>query len=77
MPPEYIHYGTVSKKFDIFSLGVVIIKMVAGGEIYKDIDSEKIIELVWNKKSFFSSSLNKKYGVVFKIYINIEGYSIS
>uniref|UniRef100_A0A8R7VIT6 Protein kinase domain-containing protein n=1 Tax=Triticum urartu TaxID=4572 RepID=A0A8R7VIT6_TRIUA len=30
MPPEYINGGTVSKKFDIFSLGVVMTKIIAG-----------------------------------------------
>ncbi|XBI60640.1 hypothetical protein VPH35_041549 [Triticum aestivum] len=30
MPPEYINGGTVSKKFDIFSLGVVMNKIIAG-----------------------------------------------
>uniref|UniRef100_A0A453DKC5 non-specific serine/threonine protein kinase n=1 Tax=Aegilops tauschii subsp. strangulata TaxID=200361 RepID=A0A453DKC5_AEGTS len=30
MPPEYINEGTVSNKFDIFSLGVVMTKIIAG-----------------------------------------------
>jgi len=29
-PPEYIDNGEISGKFDIFSLGVVIIKVVSG-----------------------------------------------
>ena len=30
MPPEYIRDGAVSKKFDVFSLGVIIIKIMDG-----------------------------------------------
>ncbi|KAF7005729.1 hypothetical protein CFC21_020833 [Triticum aestivum] len=34
MPPEYVDNGFVSNKFDVFSLGVVIIKMMAGNMGY-------------------------------------------
>ncbi|KAF6998436.1 hypothetical protein CFC21_014558 [Triticum aestivum] len=30
MPPEYLSRGLISKKFDVFSLGVIIIKIIAG-----------------------------------------------
>jgi len=30
MPPEYVDSGFVSKKFDVFSLGVIIIKLLDG-----------------------------------------------
>jgi serine/threonine protein kinase len=30
LPPEYIESNLISKKFDIFSLGVVIIKIITG-----------------------------------------------
>ena len=30
MPPEYLYGNVVSKKFDIFSLGVVMTKIIAG-----------------------------------------------
>jgi interleukin-1 receptor-associated kinase 1/coatomer subunit beta' len=33
-PPEYIEHGYVSNKFDIFSLGVVMIEIIAGSEGY-------------------------------------------
>jgi serine/threonine protein kinase len=33
-PPEYIERGEISKKFDIFSLGVVMIKIVCGPKGY-------------------------------------------
>jgi serine/threonine protein kinase len=34
IPPEYIDAGLISIKFDIFSLGVVIIKMMTGQDGY-------------------------------------------
>ena len=34
MPPEYIDIGAISPKFDVFSLGVVIIKIIAGNAGY-------------------------------------------
>jgi len=34
MPPEYIDIGAISPKFDVFSLGVVIIKIIAGNTGY-------------------------------------------
>jgi interleukin-1 receptor-associated kinase 1/coatomer subunit beta' len=33
-PPEYIEHGYVSNKFDVFSLGVVMIELIAGSEGY-------------------------------------------
>ncbi|XP_037410817.1 uncharacterized protein LOC119274251 isoform X2 [Triticum dicoccoides] len=30
LPPEFIHHGIISNKLDIFSLGVVVIKIIAG-----------------------------------------------
>jgi len=33
-PPEHIETGEISRKFDIFSLGIVIIKIVSGPEGY-------------------------------------------
>jgi serine/threonine protein kinase len=33
-PPEYIEQKYVSNKFDIFSLGVVMIEIIAGSEGY-------------------------------------------
>ncbi|CAM0885380.1 unnamed protein product [Alopecurus aequalis] len=34
MPPEYIERGEITNKFDVFSLGVIIIKVIAGDEGY-------------------------------------------
>jgi serine/threonine protein kinase len=33
-PPEYIEHAYVSNKFDLFSLGVVMIELIAGSEGY-------------------------------------------
>jgi serine/threonine protein kinase len=30
MPPEYVDHGKISKKFDVFSLGVIIIEIMTG-----------------------------------------------
>jgi len=54
MPPEFINRLVISKKFDIFSLGVIIIETVAGFSIYKllhDMPYEEIILLVRNQLS--------------------------
>ncbi|KAL6905913.1 hypothetical protein ACP4OV_003514 [Aristida adscensionis] len=54
MPPEYIDGGYISNKFDVFSLGVIIIKILAGNKgyyRYSDTSPEQFIELVcenWN-----------------------------
>ncbi|CAL5009263.1 unnamed protein product [Urochloa decumbens] len=56
MPPEYINDGVVSNKFDVFSLGVIIIKMLAGNTGYDrhhEMPPERFIEFVtekWKKK---------------------------
>ncbi|CAO2183595.1 unnamed protein product, partial [Urochloa humidicola] len=56
MPPEYIDRKTISPKFDVFSLGVIIIQMMAGKDGYFDsaeTPPEKFIKLVhgnWRKR---------------------------
>lgn len=50
-PPEYIESGEVSEKFDIFSLGVVVIRIVAGPNGYPkclDMSSDEFIDHVSN-----------------------------
>ncbi|CAM0901610.1 unnamed protein product [Alopecurus aequalis] len=54
-PPEYVNKQEISPKYDVFSLGVVIIHMMAGRTHYYDhVDTpSKIIELVcghWEKR---------------------------
>uniref|UniRef100_A0A0A8ZAT5 Protein kinase domain-containing protein n=1 Tax=Arundo donax TaxID=35708 RepID=A0A0A8ZAT5_ARUDO len=34
MPPEYIEGGYISKRFDVFSLGVIILKILTGNKSY-------------------------------------------
>jgi len=56
MPPEYITYE-ISPKFDVFSLGVIIIQIMAGKESYSkcaDTSPEEFIQLVhelWAKRT--------------------------
>ncbi|GJN12439.1 hypothetical protein PR202_ga30717 [Eleusine coracana subsp. coracana] len=37
-PPEFVNYQIISMKFDIFSLGVIIIKIICGAEGYYLVD---------------------------------------
>ncbi|CAM0948143.1 unnamed protein product [Alopecurus aequalis] len=49
LPPEYINRQVISNKFDIFSLGVIILKIMAGPAGYwrsAEISSEEFIDLV-------------------------------
>jgi serine/threonine protein kinase len=49
LPPEYIESNLISKKFDIFSLGVVIIKIMTGPTGYSkcsDMSPQQFIEIV-------------------------------
>ncbi|XP_037482812.1 putative receptor-like protein kinase At4g00960 [Triticum dicoccoides] len=56
MPPEYVDNGYISNKFDVFSFGVVIIKMVAGNVGYfrcAEMSHKEFIEQVtknWAKR---------------------------
>lgn len=56
MPPEYVNSCLISKKFDVFSLGVIIIKILAGNNGYdncSEMSPEEFIELVtenWTKR---------------------------
>ncbi|XP_037482805.1 G-type lectin S-receptor-like serine/threonine-protein kinase SD1-13 [Triticum dicoccoides] len=56
MPPEYVDNGYISKKFDVFSLGIIIIKMLAGDKnsfLCAEMSPEQFIELVtenWTKR---------------------------
>ncbi|KAM0913777.1 hypothetical protein ACQ4PT_011947 [Festuca glaucescens] len=56
LPPEYIKHGTISNKLDIFSLGVVIIKMMAGRDGHSESDDKssdeftKLVREYWTKR---------------------------
>jgi serine/threonine protein kinase len=58
-PPEYVDKQEISPKFDVFSLGVVIIHIMAGRKHYYDhVDNpSKIIEIV-SKKFLSHESLS-------------------
>ena len=50
-PPEHFETGEISGKFDIFSLGVVIIRIVSGPESYPKclyMPSDEFIDQVRN-----------------------------
>jgi len=70
MPPEYINSGEISKKFDIFSLGVVMIQIVSGPEgysKYNNMDSDEFVDQVHRKwrgileETWSGSSLHMYY----------------
>ncbi|KAL6868101.1 hypothetical protein ACP4OV_014946 [Aristida adscensionis] len=56
VPPEYIEKGKISEKFDVFSLGVIILKLVTGPDVYgtrSDLSSEEFIQMAhenWRKR---------------------------
>jgi hypothetical protein len=48
---EFLHGNIISSKFDIFSLGVVMIKIIGGNEAYSrsaEMRHEEFLDLVWN-----------------------------
>uniref|UniRef100_M8B7M6 Putative cysteine-rich receptor-like protein kinase 39 n=1 Tax=Aegilops tauschii TaxID=37682 RepID=M8B7M6_AEGTA len=67
LPPEYIHNNLISSKFDIFSLGVVIIKIMSGRAGYSkitDMSPQEFTNLVqekWTNRLHETSSLMKAY----------------
>jgi serine/threonine protein kinase len=51
LPPEYIHHRVISNKLDIFSLGVIILKIMAGPAVYSrsaEVSSQEFIDIVRN-----------------------------
>lgn len=53
MPPEYVETAYVSKKFDVFSLGVIIIKLMDGDKghtRFVDMGTEQFTKHVCQKK---------------------------
>jgi serine/threonine protein kinase len=57
MPPEYITRREISNKYDVFSLGVIIIQIITGPEGYTTkylkMSPEQFVDLV--RKSLFST----------------------
>nr|WEM02089.1 wheat tandem kinase WTK-TM [Triticum dicoccoides] len=56
LPPEYIDSGSISKKMDVFSLGIIIIQIMAGDDAVEkraEMPPQEFIELVhenWRKR---------------------------
>ncbi|TVU35929.1 hypothetical protein EJB05_17836, partial [Eragrostis curvula] len=51
LPPEFINSGIISKQYDIYSLGVIMMRIIVGLECYSDIpdrDSPEFVEHVHN-----------------------------
>ncbi|XP_045085156.1 uncharacterized protein [Aegilops tauschii subsp. strangulata] len=77
LPPEYIRNYLISSKFDIFSLGVVIIKIMAGRAGYyrsAEMSSHEFTNFVqenWTNRLHETSSLMKAYSKQVKICIEI------
>ncbi|KAM0842816.1 hypothetical protein ACQ4PT_058119 [Festuca glaucescens] len=49
LPPEYINHRVISNKLDIFSLGVIILKIMAGPAVYSrsaEVSSQEFIDIV-------------------------------
>jgi hypothetical protein len=49
MPPEYIDNGFVSNKFDVYSLGAIIMRMMAGAKgyyRYAEVSPAQFVQLV-------------------------------
>ena len=58
-PPEYVDHRLITKKFDIFGLGVIIAKLMAGRERYSEIDY--MTEKVFTKHVRIKSSSYQYY----------------
>nr|BAK00852.1 predicted protein [Hordeum vulgare subsp. vulgare] len=77
LPPEYIRYNLISSKFDIFSLGVVIIKIMAGRSGYfniADMSPQEFTNLVqekWTNRLHETSNLMKAHSEQVKTCIEI------
>ncbi|KAM3278496.1 hypothetical protein ACQJBY_046016 [Aegilops geniculata] len=77
LPPEYIRNYLISSKFDIFSLGVVIIKIMAGRAGYyksAEMSSHEFTNFVqenWTNRLHETTNLMKAYSKQVKICIEI------
>ncbi|KAK1612859.1 hypothetical protein QYE76_036532 [Lolium multiflorum] len=77
LPPEYIKNNLVSNKFDIFSLGVIMIKIMAGRTGYfnsGEMSSQEFTNLVqekWTNRLLERSNRRSAYSEQIKICIEI------
>jgi hypothetical protein len=77
MPPEYRDSGLVSNKFDVFSLGIIIIKTVAGNMgyfRYSEMSHKDFIEFV-RKKSLFIYTMNTYRSFHIEVYLFLHAFA--
>jgi len=72
-PPEYVKHQIISKEFDIFSLGVIIVKIMTGHEGYNRVVemTQKSVALVhnnWRKKLHRSHKLGQGRTPLLEVY---------
>lgn len=70
-PPEYIKKNFISQKFDIFSLGVIIIEIMAGHEGYNKkakMSSQEFVDLVRKFVTSIPRYINLKIIISVRIY---------
>jgi len=58
MAPEYLHKGIITKKSDIFSLGVIVIEIITGRRDGPDSTGMSIPDFIENVRKFCQRALN-------------------
>ena len=53
MAPEYLHKGIITKKSDIFSLGVIVIEIITGRRDTPDSTGLSMPDFIENVRIFF------------------------
>ena len=56
--PEYLHKGIITKKSDIFSLGVIVIEIITGRRDGPDSTGMSIPDFIENVRKFCQRALN-------------------
>ncbi|XP_066364222.1 probable leucine-rich repeat receptor-like protein kinase At5g49770 [Miscanthus floridulus] len=60
-PPEFVDRNHVSEKFDIFSMGVVVLELVTGPKCYREIDDTPHPEFIDQAQKKWRAMLCQKY----------------
>ena len=58
MAPEYLHKGIITKKSDIFSLGVIVIELITGRRDSPDSTGMSMPDFIENVRKFCQRALN-------------------